>query len=130
VQRAREAARINRLPAEFVTGQVLEVLPELARRFEGAGPSIVVDPARRGLEPGVIDAICALQPRAIAYVSCNPGAMARDLRELAGRGYLTDEIEPFDMFPHTSHVECLAVARPISGPPASRRSPVRRLVRG
>ncbi|MEQ1503449.1 MAG: 23S rRNA (uracil(1939)-C(5))-methyltransferase RlmD [Myxococcota bacterium] len=129
VQRARESARLNKLPAEFVCGQVLELLPDLVRRFKGAGPKVVVDPARRGLEPGVVDAIVSLEPSAVAYVSCNPVAMARDLRAFTAHGYKIGDIEPFDMFPHTPHVECLVVLTPPNAPAASRRSPKRQLVR-
>ena len=129
VQRAREAARINRVAAEFATGRVLEVLPEVGKRFEGAHPCVVVDPARRGLEPGVIEAIDALSPRAIAYVSCNPIAMGRDLARLEALGYRLGPVDLIDMFPHTPHVECLVVAEPADGRVASRRSPKRQLVR-
>lgn len=130
VQRAREAARINKVAAEFVSGRVLEVVPDLARRFEGARPVVVVDPARRGLEPGVIDAICALDPRAIAYVSCNPTAMGRDLADLVARGFTLGPVEPFDMFPQTPHVECVVIARaPDAARPDTRRAPKRQLAR-
>jgi 23S rRNA (uracil1939-C5)-methyltransferase len=129
VQRAREAARINRVPAEFTTGKVAEVLQQVGPRFEGTGPYVVVDPSRRGLEDGVAEAIDALGPRAIAYVSCNPAAMGRDLARLRAMGYDLEQVEPFDMFPNTSHVECLAIARPAGGVETRRRAPTRKLVR-
>ncbi|MEQ1565639.1 MAG: 23S rRNA (uracil(1939)-C(5))-methyltransferase RlmD [Myxococcota bacterium] len=130
VTRAREAARINRVSAEFVSGPVIEVLPELAPRLAGTGPKVVVDPARRGLEPGVLDRILALDPSRIAYVSCNPGAMARDLGELAKAGWRIGRVIPFDMFPNTAHVECLVVADPPEGAATQqRRAPRRQLVR-
>lgn len=132
VLRAREAARANRVPAEFLWGPVVEVLPELGQRLVGTRPKVVVDPARRGLEPGVLDAVVALNPAAIGYVSCNPVAMARDLARLAGMGWSIGPVTPFDMFPHTAHVETFVVARPPAGAAAddaTRRPPVRKLVR-
>lgn len=131
VHRAHESARLNRLPAEFVAGPVVEVLAdEVATRYAGTGAKVIVDPARRGLEPGVIDAVLALEPSRVAYVSCNPVALARDLRLFAAHGWRAREVEPFDMFPNTPHVECLAVLEPPQGTPArSRRAPQRKLVR-
>jgi 23S rRNA (uracil1939-C5)-methyltransferase len=131
VLRAREAARANRVPAEFLWGPVIEVLPELGQRLQGTRPKVVVDPARRGLEPGVLDAVLALRPAAIGYVSCNPVAMARDLSRLVAEGWSLGPVTPFDMFPHTAHVETFVIARPPAGeePEASRRPPVRKLVR-
>jgi 23S rRNA (uracil1939-C5)-methyltransferase len=131
VLRAREAARANRVPAEFLWGPVAEVLPELGVRLAGTRPKVVVDPARRGLEPGVMDAIEALEPAAVGYVSCNPVAMARDLKRWVAKGWTLGPVTPFDMFPHTAHVETFVVARPpdtgeTAGP---RRPPVRKLVR-
>jgi 23S rRNA (uracil1939-C5)-methyltransferase len=130
VNRAREAARLNRLTAEFVSGPVLACLPEITPRFAGTGPKVVVDPARRGLEPGVLDALLALGPSRLAYVSCNPKAMGRDLAELAQQGWRIGEVVPYDMFPNTPHVECVAIATPPAGAEApSRRAPKRQLVR-
>lgn len=130
VKRAREAGRINRVNAEFVEGGVGEVLAEIVRRVEGTSPKVIVDPARRGLEPGVVQAILELGPQAVAYVSCNPMAMARDLREFADRGYITDGVTPFDMFPNTPHVECVAILTPKAGIVApARRAPRRVAVR-
>lgn len=130
VQRAREAARLNKIPAEFMEGRVQELVPELVRRFRGTGVKVVVNPARRGLDEGVLEAILALEPSRVAYVSCNPKAMARDLARFREAGWRIGAIEPFDMFPHTPHVECAVVIEPPEGAPvATRRPPRRQLVR-
>ncbi len=129
VIRARNAARYNRLKAEFMSGQVSEILPELAKRLKGVGPIVTVNPARRGLEEGVVDQIMALGPKRVAYVSCHPRALARDLRAFQLHGMEIGEIEMFDMFPNTPHVECLVILdAPPSGEP-TRRAPRRKVVR-
>lgn len=130
VLRARESARVNRLHTEFIAGSVLDILPELTQRLRGTGAKVVVDPARRGLEEGVIDAILALEPERIAYISCHPGALARDLIAFAKRGWIPHEgTELFDMFPNTSHVESLTILAPIVDTERSKRTPKRKLAR-
>ncbi len=131
VQRAREAARINRVPAEFLAGRVDQLEPELGQRIGGTGAVVAVDPARRGLEEGVIETLVSLEPSRIAYVSCNPRALARDLSVLVKLGWQVGSIDLFDMFPNTPHVECLAIVTPPAGaePTRTRRAPRRTLVR-
>ncbi len=126
VQRARDAAQRNKVVAEFMAGKVEELAPQLMARLAGTHPVITVNPARRGLEPGVVDAIVSLAPRRIAYVSCAPRAMARDLALFRAAGYEVGDVELFDMFPNTPHVECLVVLEaPSVG--TSRRAPRRRV---
>lgn len=129
VQRARESARANRSTAEFMQGEVLEVLPELTTRFAEVGPKIVVDPARRGLEEGVGDAIRSLSPSRLAYVACSVESAARDLRPFIDAGWRLQPLELFAMFPHTPHIEVLAILDPPEAPKATRRAPQRKLVR-
>jgi 23S rRNA (uracil1939-C5)-methyltransferase len=131
VQRARDAALLNRLPAEFLAGRVEDVLPEAMRRIEGTRPVVAVNPARRGLEPGVVDAILALDPQRVAYISCNPRAMARDLALFRAGGLEPGPVELFDMFPNTAHVEALVVLEGRASRPGEsvRRAPRRKIVR-
>lgn len=127
VTAAREAARANGLSAEFVAGRVGEVLPTLQRRLGPSHPVVAVNPARRGLEPGVAEAIVALQPRRIAYISCNPRALARDLVAFQALGMQVESVQIYDMFPHTAHVECVAIlGSPHTEEVAARRAPRRR----
>jgi 23S rRNA (uracil1939-C5)-methyltransferase len=112
VVRARRNARANQVEnASFVEGEARRVLREWARG-ERPSPSpvdvMVVDPPRAGLHPRVVARVAELLPRRVVYVSCNPATFARDARELAGRGYSLALVEPFDMFPHTPHIECVA----------------------
>ncbi len=130
VGRARNAAARERLPAEFVAGTVVGSLPEIQRRLAGRRPVVVVNPARRGLEEGVIGGIRALSPERLIYVSCNPASQARDLRELVDGGLEIERVRAYDMFPNTPHVEVMAVLRgaPVA-PGSSKRPPQRRMVR-
>lgn len=89
---------------EFRRGKVEALLPEL-----GANPSVVLlDPPRAGCAPEVAEALTALAPPVVVYVSCNPTTLARDLRRLVDGGYALERVTPIDMFPQTAHVECVA----------------------
>ncbi len=129
VDRARDNALLNHISAEFAHGKVADVLPEMKRRTEGQGPVVMVDPARRGLEDGVIESIEDLQPAALAYLSCNPRALARDLAIFTRRGWTVRSLQAYDMFPQTAHLETLSLLLPPSAPKVTRRAPQRRRVR-
>jgi 23S rRNA (uracil1939-C5)-methyltransferase len=129
VLRAEENARLNHIAARFVRGTVLDALPEIARRLGGHPPVVLVDPARRGLEAGVLDGILSLSPARVLYVSCNPRALARDLAAFARAGWRVDALHAYDMFPQTSHVEVLARLSPPAPAPAAGVGPRRRIVR-
>ncbi len=108
VHDASSNAALNQLNnVEFLQGQAADQLHELAAR--GVQPEVVVvDPPRKGCEQSVLDAMIAMQPQRIVYVSCAPNTLARDLAYLARHGLQTLEIQPVDLFPHTAHVECVA----------------------
>jgi 23S rRNA (uracil1939-C5)-methyltransferase len=75
-----------------------------------ARPSVVLlDPPRLGLPDGAAEALAGLSPQRIAYLSCDPATLARDLGRLTARGYALTRVEAFDLFPQTAHVETLAV---------------------
>jgi 23S rRNA (uracil1939-C5)-methyltransferase len=69
----------------------------------------VLNPPRKGCAPAVIAEVARLRPRLVAYLSCNPASLARDLAALARLGLHTVSITPYDMLPHTPHVEALAL---------------------
>ena len=83
-------------------------MPELVKN--GSRPDVVVlDPPRAGCEQRVLDAIAKVRPHRVVYVSCNPASLARDAAILRDRGFVVRKVQPVDMFPHTSHVESVAL---------------------
>jgi 23S rRNA (uracil1939-C5)-methyltransferase len=116
-QAEADAARQG-LRVETLASDVTRALTDLSRRhrpFDAA----VVNPPRRGVHPSARQALASLGPEVIAYVSCDPETLARDLDHLARLGFRATELLPFDMIPLTGHVETLAVLRRAL-PPAPR----------
>ena len=72
----------------------------------------MLDPPRSGAGRAVITAAHSRRPRAIAYVACDPAALARDLGTARDQGYEPTSIRAFDLFPMTHHVECVAILDP------------------
>lgn len=87
---------------KFIAGKVEDVLPSL----DVVPDAVVLDPSRTGCQPEVLETLLQLGPARIAYVSCNPQTLARDLAVLSRR-YRIESVQPVDMFPQTHHVECL-----------------------
>ena len=95
-------------------GEVLRVLGVLQEMQKGGAVDIaVLDPPRAGAGAKVLGALCALKPRRIAYVACDPAALARDTAYLRDLGYFLADIRAFDLFPMTHHVECVATFGPV-----------------
>ncbi|SFT19227.1 23S rRNA (uracil(1939)-C(5))-methyltransferase RlmD [Paenibacillus sp. BC26] len=102
---AERNAKLNGIEnASFEAGPAEVVIPRW--RKEGIVPAvIVVDPPRKGCDEALLETILAMHPERVVYVSCNPSTLARDLRVLEDGGYRTVEVQPVDMFPHTTHIE-------------------------
>lgn len=105
IEDAKRNAELNGIGnAAFEAGAAEVVIPRW--RKEGIVPDvIVVDPPRKGCDAELLETILAMQPQRVVYVSCNPSTLARDLRVLEDGGYRTVEVQPVDMFPHTTHIE-------------------------
>ncbi|MBJ7359495.1 methyltransferase, partial [Nocardioides sp.] len=76
---------------------------------------VVLDPPRTGAKRAVVDQVAARSPRAVAYVACDPAALARDVATFAEHGYVLRALRAFDAFPMTHHVECVALLGPAAG---------------
>jgi tRNA/tmRNA/rRNA uracil-C5-methylase (TrmA/RlmC/RlmD family) len=83
-------------------------IAQLPRRVD----LVVLDPPRSGAGRAVITQLTARRPRAIAYVACDPAALARDLGTARDQGYQPISIRAFDLFPMTHHIECVAILIP------------------
>ncbi|HEY1898913.1 MAG TPA: 23S rRNA (uracil(1939)-C(5))-methyltransferase RlmD [Steroidobacteraceae bacterium] len=113
IERARHNASMNGLTnAQFVAADLTQPLPLNAAYLAGGFSHLVLDPPRIGaLE--VMPTIAHLAPRKVAYISCHPGSLARDIAVLVHEfGFTLRAAGVLDMFPHTAHVESLAVLTP------------------
>jgi 23S rRNA (uracil1939-C5)-methyltransferase len=109
VEDARSNAEFNNVGnCTFVLGDLKDRLTgDASLRTHYGSPTVVIaDPPRSGMHPHVLDEIIALAPERVVYLSCNPATQARDLLQLcSGGAYRIDEVQPVDMFPHTTHIE-------------------------
>ncbi len=101
-----ETSSVNRFAhITSIVGSAEKVIRELPDRYE----TVVVDPPRTGCDRSVLEAIGDIvTPQRIVYVSCNPATLSRDVRILHEKGFVLERLRPFDMFPQTTHVECVA----------------------
>ncbi|OUO89742.1 23S rRNA (uracil(1939)-C(5))-methyltransferase RlmD [Gordonibacter sp. An230] len=109
IRDARENARHNGVEnARFVVGDAGDFMRGLSRVGERADV-LLMDPPRAGASEAFLEAAAELAPARIVYISCNPETQVRDLRFLKGRGYAVRVVQPVDMFPHTDHIETVAL---------------------
>jgi 23S rRNA (uracil1939-C5)-methyltransferase len=117
VRRATENARLNGIPnAEFHVADLMQPLPSGASWAQGdraAGfPYVLIDPPRAGARE-MLPTVARLAPKRVLYISCHPGSLARDIGMLVhDHGFRLRAAGVLDMFPHTTHVESLAVLEP------------------
>lgn len=109
IKAAKENAEINSVDnVEFIAGDVEKVLSNIIYDRKIIPDIVMVDPPRRGLDNTSINNILSIKSKRLVYISCNPATLVRDLAKLEEM-YEVEEIVPVDMFPFTSHVECIAV---------------------
>ena len=109
IKYAKENAIINNVKnTEFIAGNVELILDELINKKNITPDIIMIDPPRKGLDKKSVDNILKIIPKRIVYISCNPATLVRDLAYLEDK-YNINSIRPVDMFPYTSHVECVTV---------------------
>jgi len=105
VEDARRNAALNEIDnCDFFVGDIKDVLPKI----DASCDVMIIDPPRAGMHKDVVDQVMAIAPKKIVYVSCNPATLARDLGMLKDR-YRALEVQPVDMFPHTFHIESVAL---------------------
>ena len=91
---------------EVADGPVAQVL---ASSYDEPFDLVVLDPPREGARRAVVEQVADRRPRAVAYVACDPAALARDVAIFAEHGYRLAALRAFDLFPMTHHVECVAL---------------------
>jgi len=102
---AKKNAHLNGIEnCEFFEGDIKDVLPRLKQKPD----VMIIDPPRVGMHKDVVGQVLLISPEKIVYVSCNPSTLARDLEMLAPK-YEISQIQPIDMFPHTYHIESIAL---------------------
>lgn len=109
VAKARENAKANGLAnCAFTAGSAEIIFAEVP--FPPDETALVIDPPRRGCDEAFIAQLLAFAPRRVVYVSCGPDTQARDLRIILASGkYAIEDVQPFDLFPQTRHIENIAV---------------------
>lgn len=109
VAHARDNAELNGLSnVQFFAGDMVKILDEVFLQKQGYPHVVITDPPRAGMHPGVIKQLLNTGADRIVYVSCNPATQARDIDALSPR-YKLVKVQPVDMFPHTQHVENVAL---------------------
>jgi 23S rRNA (uracil1939-C5)-methyltransferase len=109
---ARANARLNGLDnCTFLCGRVKKSLA-LARSVAGGRLGrLVVDPPRGGMDKRALAGLLDLRAPVLVYVSCNPATLARDVVAMCNAGYVIERVQPFDLFPHTPHIETVVQFR-------------------
>lgn len=110
---ARRNATDNGLQGScrFVCADATEYMARsgISEAHEGGFDAVILDPPRAGSTREFLEGVAALAPERVVYISCNPTTQARDFHVLRQHGYRLRTLQPVDMFPHTKHVETVAL---------------------
>ena len=113
IEDAKVNSEINGIGnTRFYAGDMKDIFDDSFIRENGSPDVIITDPPRAGMHARVVEQIRRISPKRIVYVSCNPATQARDV-ELLSPSYRVSKIQPVDMFPHTHHVENVALLEAI-----------------
>jgi len=114
VEDAKINAEVNNIGnAVFYAGDIKQIFSEEFMRKEGRPDVLIMDPPRNGVHEDVLREVLKASPERIVYVSCNPATQARDVAVLSS-SYRLMKVQPVDMFPHTMHVENVALLEKIN----------------
>ena len=103
---ARKNAADNQIDnAVFLTASAEAIFASID--FNAAETAVVIDPPRKGCTPEFLGQLLTFSPARLVYVSCDPATQIRDLKLLDAGGYRLADVQPFDLFPHTRHLECV-----------------------
>lgn len=103
---ARKNAAANGIEnVSFLTASAEHIFDQIA--FPASETAVVIDPPRKGSTPEFLEQLIRFGPKRVVYVSCNPATQVRDLKQLDEAGYALVDVQPFDLFPHTRHLECI-----------------------
>jgi 23S rRNA (uracil1939-C5)-methyltransferase/tRNA (uracil-5-)-methyltransferase len=103
---ARRNAAANGIGnAEFITAAAEAVFAAVA--FPPERTCVVIDPPRKGCDAEFLAQLFSFGPARVVYVSCDPATQVRDLKQFVEHGYQLTAVQPFDLFPHTRHLECV-----------------------
>ena len=108
VENAKKNAVLNGFSsrADFLCGDASLVTPTIISKY-GKPSLIILDPPRKGCDASLIETVLSAEADCVIYVSCNPSTLARDMKLLCADKYVCTSIQPVDMFPQSSHVECV-----------------------
>ena len=113
VKDAEENATINGIKnVRFITADLYKSFLPVVEEKKLPGPDkIIIDPPRSGMHKNTVEDVIKLDPVSIVYASCNPATQVRDIKMLIEAGYKLIKIRPVDMFPHTFHIENVALLK-------------------
>lgn len=113
IQLAKVNAQIHNINnVRFQIGKAEAIFQHI--KFSGENSSVIIDPPRKGCDLAFIEQLLDFNPQKIIYVSCDPATQARDLNYFVENAYKLTEVQPFDLFPHTRHIESVAILERIS----------------
>lgn len=110
IEDAKHNAKLNGMEnVDFYCGKAEEVIPRLYKEEGITADVVVVDPPRKGCDEKLLETIVKIAPKKVVYVSCDPATLARDVKYLSENGFEVGQVQPVDMFPHTTHVETIVL---------------------
>lgn len=105
---ARHNAQKNAIDnADFLAASAEDIFADIV--FSPDKTTVLIDPPRKGSTPEFLEQLFAFRPKRVVYISCNPATQIRDLGFFFKESYRLREVQPFDLFPQTRHLECIAL---------------------